>query len=245
MIPKTIHYCWFGGNELPESVRKCIESWKKYCPDFVVKEWNESNYDVNKIPFMKEAYEAKKYAFVSDYARLDIIYQHGGIYLDTDVELIRPLDDRVLDTTCFMGMETPGTVATGLGFGAIKGHSFIKQNRDVYHTMSFNTSSLITCVEVTTNLLKDKGLTPRNEEQIVGEVTIFPTEFFCPLNMETNKMNITPETYSIHHYDATWYGTGFKSQMKRKLLPYKMKAKKYVDKVFGEGTYSAIKSKLK
>ena len=131
MIPKIIHYCWFGGNELPESVRKCIESWKKYCPDFVIKEWNESNYDVTKLPFMKDAYEAKKYAFVSDYARLDIIYQHGGIYLDTDVELIKPLDDRLLDTTCFMGMETPGTVATGLGFGAIKGHSFIKQNRDV------------------------------------------------------------------------------------------------------------------
>ena len=113
MIPKKIHYCWFGGNPLPETVQRCINSWRKFCPDYEIIEWNESNYNIHKIPFIAEAYDAKKYAFVSDYARLDIIYNEGGIYLDTDVELIRSLDT-LLSNNSFMGMEFAGQVATGL-----------------------------------------------------------------------------------------------------------------------------------
>lgn len=131
MIPKKIHYCWFGKNPLPNEVKKCIESWKLFCPDYEIIEWNEENYDVFKIDYMAEAYKAEKYAFVSDYARLDIIYNNGGIYLDTDVELIRPLDD-LLHHSCYLGMELPGRVATGLGFGAVKGNNFLYENMKYY-----------------------------------------------------------------------------------------------------------------
>ena len=117
MIPKKIHYCWIGGNPLPELAIKCIESWKKYCPDYEIIEWNEKNYDFRKNQFMREAYDEKKWGFVPDYARLDIIYEHGGIYLDTDVEIIKPLDS-LLKEQGFAGMEQPGIVALGLGFGA-------------------------------------------------------------------------------------------------------------------------------
>lgn len=107
MIPKKIHYCWFGRKPLPESAKKCIASWKKFFHDYEIIEWNEDNYDVNKIPYIQQAYEAKKYAFVSDYARFDVLYQYGGVYFDTDVEVIRPFED-ILEKGAFMGCETDG-----------------------------------------------------------------------------------------------------------------------------------------
>ena len=124
MIPKVIHYCWFGGNELPELAMKCIDSWKKFCPDYEIKQWNEKNYDLDSSRYIKEAYKNKKWAFVSDYARLDIIYNNGGIYLDTDVELIGKLDE-FLDEKCFLAAEREEYVNTGLGFGAEKGNVVI------------------------------------------------------------------------------------------------------------------------
>lgn len=244
MIPKKIHYCWFGGNPLPESVKKCKESWKKFCPDYEIIEWNESNYNVHKMPFISDAYTAKKYAFVSDYARLDIIYNEGGIYLDTDVELIRPLD-ALLSHSAFMGMELIGEVNTGLGFGAEKYHRFIGENRDVYLKETFNTSNLVTCVELTTNLLVTKGLEKNNSIQIIDGVTIYPIEYFCPYNMETRKTLITDNTYSIHHYDATWYGTGINAKMKKIFLPIKIKIRIFIDMVLGEGTYEKLKQYFK
>ncbi|HFI0315167.1 TPA: glycosyltransferase family 32 protein [Streptococcus suis] len=244
MIPKKIHYCWFGGNPLPESVKKCKESWKKFCPDYEIIEWNESNYNVHKMPFISDAYTAKKYAFVSDYARLDIIYNEGGIYLDTDVELIRPLD-ALLSHSAFMGMELIGEVNTGLGFGAEKYHRFIGENRDVYLKETFNTSNLVTCVELTTNLLVTKGLEKNNSIQIIDGVTIYPMEYFCPYNMETRKTSLTENTYSIHHYDATWYGSGLKAIVRKKLLPIKIYFKKILNTIFGEGSYQKVKEFLK
>ena len=119
MIPKKIHYCWFGGNPLPELAIKCLESWKKYCPDYEIIEWNETNFNLDSCEYVREAYQAKKWAFVSDYARLKVVYDNGGIYLDTDVELIKSLD-RLLKNKSFFGTETTGVVATGLGFGAEK-----------------------------------------------------------------------------------------------------------------------------
>jgi hypothetical protein len=122
MIPKVIHYCWFGGKPLPLDVEQCIRSWKKFCPDYEIRQWNESNYDVGKHPFMKAAYETGSWAFVSDYARLDIIYNHGGVYLDTDVELLKDLQP-LLELDCYFGMQQDrNLIATGLGFGAVKGH---------------------------------------------------------------------------------------------------------------------------
>ena len=124
-IPKVIHYCWFGRNEKPNLFYKCFESWKKYCPDYEIIEWNEDNFDINMIPYVKEAYEAKKWAFVADYARLWIVYHYGGIYLDTDVELLRPLDN-LLASEAFFGSEDEKSIATGLGFGARKGNNVVK-----------------------------------------------------------------------------------------------------------------------
>ena len=120
MIPKIIHYCWFGGNPLPEDAKKYIESWRKYCPGYEIKEWNESNFDINCCDYVREAYEAKKWAFVSDYARFYILYQYGGLYFDTDVEMIRPLFS-ILQKGSFMGMEvnSPACVAPGLSLHLI------------------------------------------------------------------------------------------------------------------------------
>lgn len=209
MIPKKIHYCWFGGKPLPNSVKKCIKSWKKFCPDYEIIEWNESNYDVNKIPFIQQAYQAKKYAFVSDYARLDIIYSEGGIYLDTDVELLKNLDP-LLVNQCFLAMELPGLVATGLGFGAQKGHWFLKENMDFYHNIDFDANNIITCVNITTDLLKKYDLTLANSKQTLKDIVIFPTEYFCPMNYQTKEIKITEKTYSIHHYDASWQSNTMK-----------------------------------
>lgn len=220
MIPKKIHYCWFGGKPLPNSVKKCIKSWKKFCPDYEIIEWNESNYDVNKIPFIQQAYQAKKYAFVSDYARLDIIHSEGGIYLDTDVELLKNLDS-LLVNQCFLAMELPGLVATGLGFGAQKGHWFLKENMDFYHNIDFDANNIITCVNITTDLLQKYDLTLANSKQTVKDITIFSTEYFCPMNYQTREIKITENTYSIHHYDATWQ-------------PMSMKFKSFLKKILGD-----------
>ena len=159
MIPKNIHYCWFGGNPLPEEARKCIDSWKKYCPDYEIIEWNESNYDLNKNEYVKYTYENKKFAFLTDYVRLDIIYNEGGIYLDTDVELLKNLDN-LLDCDGYIGMEQIGTVNTGQGFGAIKGHPFIKENKEYYENNNFIVNGefkQVICVKITTNILESKG----------------------------------------------------------------------------------------
>ena len=123
-IPKVIHYCWFGKGEMPKLAKKCIRSWKKYCPDYEIICWNEDNFDLSQNRYMREAYEAGKWAFVSDFARLKIIYENGGIYLDTDVEIIKPIDDLTVNRG-FMGFDEKGIVATGLGFGAEKGNEII------------------------------------------------------------------------------------------------------------------------
>ena len=136
MIPKIIHYCWFGGNPKPEIIEKCIKSWRKHCPDWEIKEWNESNYDVNVHPYVKEAYEAKKWAFVSDVARLEIIYNCGGVYMDTDVELLGPLD-RFIENDAFYIFETDRNIASGLGFGAKAGHCSLKEMFTSYEGRHF------------------------------------------------------------------------------------------------------------
>ena len=142
MIPKIIHYCWFGHNPLPESALKCIASWKKYLPDYEIKEWNEDNFDVNIIPYTQQAYEAKKYAFVSDYARYWILYNYGGVYFDTDVEVIKTMDD-IIEKGAFMGIEIPSKnetfplVAPGLGMATGKMHPFCKKMIEEYTHLSF------------------------------------------------------------------------------------------------------------
>lgn len=206
-IPKVIHYCWFGKNPFPESAKKCIDSWKKYCSDYEIKLWDESNFDINCIPFVKQAYDAKKWAFVTDYARLKIIYENGGIYFDTDVELLRNIDE-LLSLKGFMGTEDGGFIATGLGFGAVKNHQMLKKLMEDYHKIKFpdNNSELakIACPILTSAKFEKYGYVRNNKIQTIEGIKIFPEEYFCPMNGQTYKMNITKNTYSIHHYDASW-----------------------------------------
>jgi len=207
VIPKIIHYCWFGRNPLPELAQKCIASWKKYFPDYEIKEWNESNYDVHKIPYISEAYNAKKYAFVSDYARFDILFQYGGIYFDTDVEVIKPFED-ILKNGGFMGFESTGSVATGLGIGCNAGLGIIYQILQLYKSIHFINSdgsyNLHTVVEYVTDILKKNGLKEENIIQQFEGFIVYPTDYFCPFSLKTYTLIITNNTHSIHHYDASW-----------------------------------------
>ena len=211
MIPKVIHYCWFGDNEIPEKEQKCINSWKVFCPDYKIIEWNEKNYDIEKNIYIKQAAEAKKWAFVSDYVRLDVIYQFGGIYLDTDVEVIRSLDP-LLKHNAFAGMENvigeEFSIATGLGFGATKGNPIIYAWRKEYDTLTFyhhdGTEDLLTTPARTTEYMKLLGFQQKNVLQEINGMVIYPTEYFSPKQYDTGKIIITDNTYSIHHYAESW-----------------------------------------
>ena len=221
MIPKVIHYCWFGGNPLPPLAEKCIASWKKYLPDYEIKEWNESNFDVNVIPYTEQAYKAKKYAFVSDYARFWILYKYGGIYFDTDVEVIRPMDD-IIAAGPFMGCENNGSdmsyahvapglglgVNPGLGLGVNPGLGLYKEMLDFYATLSFRRKDgsldKTTIVTYTTNILCKHGLKNSSEVQSVAGVNIYPVDYMCPQDYVTGEINITDRTVSIHHYSGSW-----------------------------------------
>lgn len=213
MIPKIIHYCWFGGNKLPENVKKCIESWKKYMPDYEIKRWDETNYDINKCDFIKEAYENKKWAFVSDFARVDILYTYGGIYLDTDVKVLRSFND-LLQLDGFCGFEYGKKdelvyVNSGLAMGMKKGLEIGKILVDKYKNIKFtdnlNNLKKITCPIIQTNILLKYGLIQNNEKQVIENMTIFPTEYFGPMNQYTGELTISDSTYSIHLYSATWF----------------------------------------
>ena len=236
MIPKRIHYCWFGGKEKPAEVLRMIASWRKHCPDYEIKEWNESNFDVNMIPYVREAYAAKKYAFVSDYARFWILYKYGGIYFDTDVEVIRRMDD-IIERGNFMGMETDadennsvtGNVAPGLGLGVNPGLGLIKKILDFYETLHFtketDVSNQITIVHITTKILRDNGLKSINGIQEVDGVWIYPAEYFNPTNITTKRLHITKNTHSIHWYMESWNKKSFRAKIKqfvRSLIPEKL-----------------------
>lgn len=222
MIPKKIHYCWFGEKELPIEYKKNIESWKKYMPTYEIIEWNENNYDYNKNEYTKTMFKEKKWAFLTDYARLDIIYNYGGIYLDTDVEVIKPFDDLLINDA-FMGTECGNCINTGIGFGAIKGHEEVKKNKEKYeHLEIYNKGELrlINCPIITTEILKEDGAKLNGQIESINKVTIYPTEYFCPMNYCTGEIKITPNTYSIHKYSMSWgtFSARKKIIIERKLL---------------------------
>lgn len=206
-IPRKIHYCWFGGKEKPESVEKCISSWQRYCPDYEIIEWNEKNVDIQNSDFMKVAYENKKWAFVSDYARYKILFENGGIYLDTDVEIIKNLDD-LLDNKAYMGFESNEYVNTGLGFGSIREHPLLGEIINFYNQMDLKKHlkniEKITTPIIVTNILNKRGLMANGEYQDLGDIKIYPTDYFSPKSPYTRLINITQNTYSIHQFDATW-----------------------------------------
>ncbi len=206
-IPKVIHYCWFGKEPLSPDILKCIESWKKYCPDYLIIQWDESNYDYKKYRFTAEAYEAKKWAFVSDVARLEIVYMYGGFYLDTDVELIQSLDC-LLHEVAFMGFEQGRNINTGLGFGAEVGNRIIKGNLDLYRKQRFikedGNYNLKPCPQYTTEYLINLGLKREDKRQKIENISIYETEYFCPMLLLNGKAKTTINTISIHHYAGSW-----------------------------------------
>lgn len=223
MIPKVINYCWFGKNQLPDEYKKYIDSWKKKCPDFEIKEWNEDNFNINENEFCKNAYQNKKWAFVSDYARLKIIYENGGIYLDTDVEIIKDLTPLIKDGIGFIGFQNYEQVASGLGFAAEKHDRCIKIMLDMYDKCCFSYDlKKITCPILNTVALKKCGLKTgkqySNRIQKLDMIKVYPETYFNPMNMDTRKCIITDNTYTIHHYSSTW--TSEQAEKLRRLKKY-------------------------
>lgn len=225
-IPKLIHYCWFGGNPLPYSAQKCIESWRKYCPDYEIKEWNEKNFDLDCCIYVREAYEANKWAFVSDVARLYALVTEGGIYMDTDVEVIRPLDD-LLSYEAVSGFESETQIPTGLMASVPNQPLFMELLKD-YNTVHFKrpdgTYNLETNVTKITRICLKYGLKQNNTLQTVHGFTLLPKDYLCPKDHETREVMITKNTLTIHHFDGSWHSDGDKyfEEMKKK-LPFFLK----------------------
>ena len=223
MIPKKIHYCWFGGGEKPKSVKKCIASWKKFCPDYEIIEWNESNYDVNSVGYTKMCAVEGKYAFLSDYARLVIIEANGGVYFDTDVELIKPIDF-LLENEAFFGLENPDYVATGLGFGSVAHGEAITAMLREYEPYLDGKSGTVTCPRLNTDALLRYGLKLDGKMQTVAGALILPSDYMNPYGSNTGIMSKTENTVSIHWYSGSWMS---KSQR------MKSKITKPIHRVFG------------
>lgn len=208
MIPKKIHYCWFGENPLPEIAIKCMSSWKEYCPDYEIIRWDESNCDLSINQFVKEAYENKKWAFVSDYFRLKVVEEHGGVYLDIDVELLKPLDD-LLQSDGYMGFELGEKhyINSGLGFAAIAKQPVIEKLRESYENIPFvktdGSFDTTPCPRRDTKVLVKLGLQQNNREQEIDGITFVPATYFSPLSY-LGEENFTNKTYSIHHFNASW-----------------------------------------
>ena len=209
MIPKVIHYCWFGRNPLSKLSKKCINSWKKYCPDYEIIEWNEDNFDINSNQYVKEAYEAQKWAFVSDYVRLYVLYYYGGIYADTDAEFIKPMDE-FLKYPAFSGFESNCDIPTAV-MGAEKNNTWIGKLLEYYDDkhfiMSDGTYDMTTNVVTITNITKENYNIKLNDttQCIEGVFILFPHDFFCPKNYDTCEIKLTANTHAIHHFNGSWH----------------------------------------
>lgn len=205
-IPKIIHYCWFG-KEIPKKFKDYIEGWKKVCPDYKIMLWNESNYDIYSNEFLKEAVQSNKWAFVADYVRLDVLYKYGGIYLDTDVELLRNFND-FLNERLVLGFETSKEVNAAIVL-AEKNHEFLKEMLDIYNTRMFRgkpiVKDLIPIPYTLTQTLITKGLEPNGKKQLLNNgINILTRDFFYPLSYEAEGKLFTKNTVCIHHYAGTW-----------------------------------------
>lgn len=232
MIPKVIHYCWFGDNNLPPKYKKYIESWKTFLPEYEIIQWNEKNFDINSCNYVKEAYEAQKWAFVSDYARFKILYEYGGIYLDTDVELIKDMK-MLLNQGPFMGCEYNSNnslgfkclINPGLGFAAEPNSEIINEILKGYEKRHFKKTTgeydLTTICEYTTDFFTKYGFAGEDGNiEKIGGFMILPPEYLCPIDYRVGKICVTDNTFSIHHYDASWNSkmTRIKSLIYKKLI---------------------------
>ena len=254
MIPKIIHYCWLGRGEKPKLVKKCINSWKKHCPDYQIIEWNEDNLDIASAPlFVRQALEQKKWAFATDYIRYQVVYENGGIYLDTDVEIIKNLD-MFLKNSAFFGFEKSNHnmwIASGLGFGAEKRNAFLFELMNTYENSSFykpdGSMDTTACPARELSVFTKHGLKPDGTEQLLDNgIHIFPSDFFCPCDFHTGIVKKTKNTVSIHWYAASWYSLEQQQNRKKRL---KQERKLYFChipnrigmKVLGQEQYNKLK----
>lgn len=238
MIPKKIHYCWFGRGEKSKLFYKCYESWMKFFPDYEIIEWNEDNFDVYSNKYMREAYKEKKYSFVSDYARLEILYNEGGIYFDTDVEVLKKFESSILEHG-YLSKETNNTINTGLGFAVSPKNEVIKWLKDSYENEFFiknNEIDLTTCVERTTKILNENGIIINESLNRIGELNIFAPEYFCGFDIKNDCYFITENTITVHHYSGSWLNT------KSKII---IKLKRGLSKVLGRTVYEKIRNQKK
>ena len=259
MIPKVIHYCWFGENPLSELAQKCIASWQKYCPDYEIKEWNESNFDLNSCSYVKEAYAAKKWAFVTDYVRLYAMVTEGGIYMDTDVEVIKPLDP-FLQHSAFSGFEDEVNIPTGI-MACEKNFPLFKELLEDYNDRHFikpdGKYDLTTNVVTITNLCKKHGFVGNNSQQNICGFALYPHDVFCPKSHETGIITLTNRTVTIHHFSGSWKNKESKitAQIKRAIgsngTPLRLLGKAiafpftYIDRAKDEGVKSATNYYIK
>lgn len=218
-IPKKIHYIWFGYGEKSDLIKKCQQKTMDILQDWEVTEWTEDTYDISSCVYMKEAYEQKKYAFASDYARFDLLYKYGGVYLDTDVEMLKAIPDQFLRDSGFTGVESNNKIASGLIFACEPGNILVKEILEMYQNEHFiesnghiNTKNVVDRV---TEVFYRHGFQRNGTEQILDGFHIYPVEYFCAYDFITREFNITDKTISIHHYTATW--TNSKSRFKRKI----------------------------
>lgn len=206
MIPRIIHYCWFGNNPLPEETIKYIDSWKKICPNYEIKEWNENNFDIYKYKYVQEAYDNKKYAFVSDVARLYALYNEGGIYMDTDVEVIKSFDN-LIKYNGIIGFESDIELGTGL-IASCKFNPLIKEWLNEYANINFikedGEFDFTTNVTRITKSCLNYGFIPNGKFQSIKNFTFFPKDYFSPKDYKTGKINCTERTITIHHYACSW-----------------------------------------
>lgn len=252
-IPKVIHYCWFGGGEKSDKIKMCMRSWKKFCPDYRIIEWNESNFDIHCCKWVEQAYQHKKWAFVTDYVRLFVLYNCGGVYMDTDVEIIKPIDG-FLGNNAFSGFEQTNTIPTAI-MGAEKGNPWIKFLLDYYEGKEFVSDGIFsttTNVIIITEMTKKKYNIQLNNEyiDIPGHFTLYPKEYFCPKGYITGLTDKTDNTVCIHHFESSWMG---KEQLK-KVHKYRRRNKivrtillptKILKKVIGEKSYNSLKNMFK
>ncbi|PJW13247.1 glycosyl transferase [Geobacillus sp. Manikaran-105] len=219
-IPRIIHYCWFGKKEKPDIVKRCIDSWKKNLSEYEIIEWNEDNFDINCNSYVREAYKSRKFAFISDYVRVYALYNLGGIYLDTDVEVLKSFDD-LLHHDSFWGFEQGNYIATST-IGAAKGNKLIKIFLDSYEGKSFikedGSYNDLTNVAIITEMLENMGLKLNGEyQEIDGIGTFYPQTYFSPYDYINCRKFITENTYTIHHFYNSWLSprVRFKSNIKK------------------------------
>ena len=257
MIPKIIHYCWFGKNPKPTLTKRCIKSWKRYCPDYQIIEWNEENFDISACPlYVRQAYEAKKWAFVTDYVRLYALTQYGGIYMDTDVEVVKSLDEFLVHQA-FSGFEDSKHIPTGI-MACEKGNplflSWLHEYDDMIFIQSDGSCNMQTNVMTITNSMLTYGIRLDNSFQIIADCAFYPNDYFCPKDLLTNQIVRTKRTHTIHHFAGSWVDEEAKRRRKKVAMEIKRKnmlhyiihfPNRLGRAVLGNEAYEKLKHKLK